>query len=44
MAVSPLACSSHGGLMEILNAMDVRRVADPCSSADVVAIQDDVPL
>jgi hypothetical protein len=44
MTAPPPACPSHGGLMELLNAMDVRREADPTGIGDVVAGKEDVPL
>jgi hypothetical protein len=44
MATSPSACPGHGGLMDLLNAMDARRVAGPGGSVDDIAAQDDVSL
>jgi hypothetical protein len=44
MALSPPACPSHGGLMELLNTMDARRKSDPTGIGDVVAGKDNVPL
>jgi hypothetical protein len=44
MAAPPSACPGHGGLMDLLNAMDARRVAGPGGSMDDIAAQDDVSL